>query len=357
MHSLEPGHHSCFRYDELERSGESPEAVLDFSVSVNPFPPPGEVWEALASADIVRYPDCMAGRLRRAVADRIECSPENVLMTHGVSEGIRMVPLAFAEPGDESLIVCPTYGEYQAACRIMDSRVDLFWCEEGHGFRPDSEVLCRRIRQRRPKLVWLCNPDNPTGVYCTQKVIGSLLEECERCGALLIVDEAYVGFVGSAWSSTGLTAGRNCLLLRSMTKDYSVPGLRLGYLLAHADLIRTLAKVKPPWNIGGPAQAAGLALLANRRHFEASWRRLAELRESFRSDLLGLGLEVLPTSTNFFLVRLGDLKDRVLGFLRTRGIQLRDCASFGLVGYVRVGTRLEAENRRLVDCLKSFLSA
>ena len=355
--ALEPVHHGGLRYDELERRGESPDAVLDFSVSVNPFPPPEVVWEALAKGDIVRYPDSMAGRLRRAVAERIGARDENVLMTHGVSEGIRLAPLAFADPGEESLIVCPTYGEYQAACKIMDTRIDLFWCEEARGFRMDADVLCRRIRQRRPKLVWLCNPDNPTGVYYAKQEVGDVLRECERSGALLILDEAYVGFVDSAWSSLEFTASEHCLLLRSLTKDYSVPGLRLGYVLAGADLIRTLTKVKPPWNIGGPAQAAGLALLENHGHFEASWRRLTALRECFRSELIGLGLEVLPSTTNFFLVKLKGKKQSVLRHLGDHGMQLRDCSSFGLADYVRVGTRLEVENRRLVGCLRGFLAA
>jgi histidinol-phosphate/aromatic aminotransferase/cobyric acid decarboxylase-like protein len=143
------------------------------------------------------------------------------------------------------------------------------------------------------------------------------------------------------------------VLLRSMTKDYALAGLRLGYLLAPAEVIEILSRAQPPWSVNAVAQETGLAALESHGYYHDTWRKLRRLTHTLRRSLLELGLEVLLTDTNFMLVHVGDAvraqeelwKDRILA---------RDGASFGLPAYIRVGTRLEEDNRRLVSCLERF---
>jgi len=146
------------------------------------------------------------------------------------------------------------------------------------------------------------------------------------------------------------------VLLRSMTKDYALAGLRLGYVLTPAEVTEILSKVQPPWSVNAVAQEAGLAALASEDYYRGTWRKLRGLTQALRRSLLELGLEVFPTDANFLLVRVGN-GAQAREELWAHRILVRDCASFGLPEYIRVGTRLEEDNCRLVSCLKHFLES
>ena len=353
---LKPAHHGGLDYAALRAKGISPEEVLDFSVNVNPFGPPRAVKETLARVAIARYPDTRAGALRQRLAELNGVEPEQVLVTNGLSQAIRLLALTYIRPGEPSLVLAPTFGEYQVACGLMRARVESRCSRAEDGFRPDIVAIASWVRDHHPRLTWLCNPNNPTGLYLTEKEVCLLLEACVEAGRLLVVDEAYINFVESAWASVALLKSGHLVLLRSMTKDYALAGLRLGYLLAPAGVIRVLSKVQPPWSINAVAQEAGLAAVASEAHYLDTWHKLRGLTQTFRCSLLKVGLEVLPTDANFMLVRIGD-GARAREALWPYRLLVRDCASFGLPAYVRLGTRLEEDNRRLVSCLKRSLES
>jgi histidinol-phosphate aminotransferase len=351
---LKPAHHGGLDYAALRAKGISPEEVLDFSVNVNPFGPPLAVQEAVAAAAIARYPDTRAGALRERLAAINGVKPEQVLVTNGLSQAIWLLALAYIRPGDLALVLAPTFGEYRVACELMRARVES-WCSRAKdGFRPDIAAIASWVRNHHPRLTWLCNPNNPTGLYLTEKEMHLLLEACIEAGSLLVVDEAYINFVESAWASVALLKSGHLVLLRSMTKDYALAGLRLGYLLASAEVIEVLSKAQPPWSVNAVAQETGLAALESHGYYRDTWRKLRRLTLTLRCSLLDLGLEVLPTDANFMLVHVGDAV-RAQEELWEDRILARDCVSFGLPAYIRVGTRLEEDNRRLVSCLKRFL--
>ena len=353
---LKPAHHGGLDYAALRAQGFSPEEVLDFSVNVNPFGPPPAVREALARVAIVRYPDTRAGALRERLAAINGVVPEEVLVTNGLSQAIWLLALAYIRPGDLALVLAPTFGEYRVACELIGARVESWWSRAEDGFRPNIEAIASWVRDHRPRLTWLCNPNNPTGLYLTEKEVRPLLEACVEAGGLLVVDEAYINFVESAWASVALLKSGHLVLLRSMTKDYALAGLRLGYLLAPAEVIEVLSKVQPPWSVNAVAQEAGLAALESEGHYRDAWCKLRGLTQALRRSLLELGLEAFPTDANFLLIRVGD-GARAREELWAHRILVRDCASFGLPAYIRVGARLEEDNRRLVSCLKRFLES
>jgi histidinol-phosphate/aromatic aminotransferase/cobyric acid decarboxylase-like protein len=170
---------------------------------------------------------------------------------------------------------------------------------------------------------------------------------------LFIVDEAYLAFAATACSS--LTIGmNNILVLRSMTKDYALAGLRLGYAVSHEDVIDALERVRPPWSVNSMAQAAGVAVLADEEHLQSSLDRLARANEALVTGLRKLGLTPFPSAVHFFLVPVEDGAAFRRQLLRQK-IMVRDCASFGLPAYVRIATRRPEENSRLLDAIQEMV--
>ncbi|MGQ9716177.1 MAG: pyridoxal phosphate-dependent aminotransferase [Anaerolineae bacterium] len=343
-------------YARLRDERIAPEEVLDFSVNGNPFSPPASVREALTRVAISRYPDPEAGLLRERLAALNGVSPAQVRVTSGTAEAIRLLALAYLESGDPALVVGPTFGEYRVSCEIVGAQVYTLHSQEEDRFQPDLDHLVAQIGALRPRLVWLCNPNNPTGVYLTAGQVRALLTACEGAGSLLVLDEAYVNFVASAWDSLRWLDSGHLVVLRSMTKDFALAGLRLGYVLGSEEVVRALGKVQPPWSVNGAAQAAGLAALDALDDYRDTWRRLHALAEEFRHALLHRGLAVLPSATHFFLVRTGDGDGTREALWRER-ILVRSCRSFGLPAYIRLATRLPEENKRLLSALEKIAVA
>lgn len=352
--TLQPTQHGGLDYAALRAQGILPEEVLDFSVNTNPFGPPPAVQEAIARAAIARYPDTRAGDLRERLAHINGLEPKQVLVTNGTAQAIWLLALAYLEPGDKVLILAPTFGEYRVASELMGARIERRWSRAEDGFRPDVEGAARWVKERRPRLVWLCNPNNPTGVYLGEEEVRLLLEACIEAGSLLAMDEAYVNFVEAAWDSAALLESGHLVLLRSMTKDYALAGLRLGYVVAPASVIEALGRVQPPWSVNAVAQEAGLAAFQDRRHVAHTIGILRAEATALRDALRAQGWRVVPSATHFCLVEVGDariVRDRLL---REHRIQVRDCTSFGLPRFVRVAARRPEENERLLSAMEAL---
>ncbi len=337
-------------YRRLRAAGISPEDILDFSVNSNPLGPHPAVREALAGVNISRYPDPEAGLLREHLAALHGLPPAQVLVTNGTAQAIWLVALAYLDPGDVALVVGPTFGEYRVACQLMAAQVHILTAREDRAFQPDLEAVADLVRARHPRLVWLCNPNNPTGIYLGREAIRGVLAACEGAGSLLVLDEAYVNFADSPWNPVPLLESGHLLVLRSMTKDFALAGLRLGYVLGTGEAVRALRRAQPPWSVNAAAQAAGLAALDHREAYRETWRQVRRWTEELRAAIRGIGMEALPTAVNFFLVRTGD-GDRTREALLEHRIQVRSCRSFGLPAHIRIGTRLPEENARLIGHL------
>ena len=233
-----------------------PDEVLDFSASVSPLGPPAGLSETLLGVDLTAYPDPACLELREALAEHLSGSqagritPEQVLPGNGSTELIHLLARAFLAPAKDgaspgALLLTSTYGEYRGACLLSGAAVSELEAGRERGFRWDLAEACRRIAWTVPEsLVFLCNPNNPTGVYLEHDEVQALAQACAEAGALLVVDEAYLNFVDSPWDSLELLEGGNTLLLRSMTKDYALTGLRLGYSLASPDRIASLQQIQ-----------------------------------------------------------------------------------------------------------------
>jgi histidinol-phosphate aminotransferase len=350
--ALPPSVHGGLDYAELGRLGLCPDDVLDFSINANPFGPPPGVREVWARVALDRYPDRACLALRAALAERNDCPRTQVRVGSGTSELIWLLALAYLRPGDAVLVVGPTYGEYAAAGRLMQARVETFAACQGDGFRPAVGALEALLRDARPRLTFLCNPNNPTGVYLQRSAVESLV--AANSEGLLVLDEAYAAFVAGRWDAAPLLETGRVAVLRSMTKDYALAGLRLGYLLAGAGIVEAVRRVQPPWSVNAVAQAAGLAALQSGTYRRDTLAQTRQAASELRQALLTLGLRVRPSATHFFLVQVDDAAQTRADLLR-RGILVRDCTSFGLPAFVRVAARRPEENRRLVAAWRDLL--
>jgi histidinol-phosphate aminotransferase len=341
-------------YAELAALGIRPEHLLDFSVNSNPLGASPRALRAIELVDVARYPDPEAVRLRAGLAAEHDVQPDEVLVGNGSVELIWLLAGVYLAPGDRALVVGPTFGEYAAAAARAGATVAECRGGSDDGFRVSADAVCEAIGAHRPRLVFLCSPNNPSGQLWEPSELARVLDA--RGDALLVVDEAYLDFVEGAESALALRADRRLVALRSLTKNFGLAGLRLGYLVADAAVVAALAGARPPWSVNALAQAAGLAALGDREHLEAG-RRVARKARAFLVDgLARLGFPSLPSRTNYWLVRVGDAAALRADLLR-RGILVRDGTSFGLPEHVRIAARPLDECERLLDVLAGLVSS
>jgi L-threonine-O-3-phosphate decarboxylase len=342
-----PAQHGALDYAELERLGLKPDEILDFSVNSNPYGPSPAVRQALAGIALERYPDREALALRRALADRSGVDAEQILAGNGTAELLWLVALAFLRPQDQVLILGPTFGEYERVAALMGANVTVWNTRPELGFAPEPEPVARTLGCLSPRLVYLCNPNNPTGRILPPEHIAAWAKAQPE--ALFVVDEAYLAFAPGMQSALSMSQD-NILVLRSMTKDYALAGLRLGYAVGHRRAIAVLERVRPAWNVNALAQAAGVAALADEAHLRASLEALRVATQALRAGLERLGFAPLPSEVHFFIMPVGEGQAFRRALLR-EGILVRDCASFDLPAYVRIATRRPEENARLLAAI------
>jgi len=356
---LPPVVHGGVHEAELEALGIGPEEVLDFSTGINPLGPPPAVRTALQDVPIGRYPDPSAIRLRRAIGAVLGVSPDEVLVGNGASELIMLVALAYFRPRRRVLILGPTYGEYERVTRLMGAWPVVIHRDVEDPTAWDPGAVDRTLADSRPHAVFICNPNNPTGHRFDHSDIRRWVRRYPD--TLFVVDESYAGLAGGSdflWQAQSLPA--NLIVVRSLTKDYGLAGLRLGYAVASIPVIAHLGRCQTPWSVNVVAQGAGLVVFTDPTvpvWLRQAVRRLQELSDSLRRALVSAGFRVLPTATPFFLVHVGNATRVRQTLLRDHRILVRDCTSFGLPAWVRVMPGLQEANLRLVRALTEVREA
>ena len=340
---------------ELKTLGLRRDEVVDFSASINPLGVSPLVKDSLRRVELSAYPDPECAELRAALGAELGVRRERILVGNGSTELIHLIARARLRPADRAAILSPTFGEYEAACRLQQVEPVPIAASPGGRFRWDIPEAARRMAELRPAVVFICNPNNPTGTYLGQ----SEVEACARAvgdAGLLVVDEAYASFVDERWDATALLDADNVALLRSMTKDHGLTGLRLGYMLAPARLVGEARRFQYTWSVNAAAQAAGIAALRDPDHAVEGRRVVKAAREYLVRELRALGLACASPSANFLLVEVGDAPDMRHALLTRHRMCVRDCSSFGLPGHIRIGVRGKEDSRRLIDALRDVLA-
>ncbi|MBW5448014.1 threonine-phosphate decarboxylase [Cohnella sp. CFH 77786] len=338
-----------------ETYGRPLDGWLDFSSNMNPWGPPEVIGRLMKEQwrDIARYPDPAVRSLRRKLSEVYRVPMESILVGNGAAELIDLVIRVLGP--EETVIARPSFTEYEQAVRKAGRRIqDVFLRQDDLFDLKDAEPFASRT-------VFLGHPNNPTGRLIPQ----SVLERLHETETHLILDEAFMDFVPdeSGHSFLGRAAeSERIQVIRSMTKFYAMPGIRLGFLVAHPDIVRRLADQQTHWSVNFLAQLIGEAVLDETGYADRTRAWLLEERPWLIRELGRLGLRVIPGDVNYLLVSLpGDGRwnaKRLQRALAERGIMIRDASLFrGLDGsYFRIAIRLRPDNERLLKELKEVLA-
>jgi histidinol-phosphate aminotransferase len=351
--------HGTLDYAEVATLGYKPEELLVFSSNINPYGPPPAVVTALSAAltpeTIARYPDRLSLDLRARLAAHHAVPEDAILVGNGTADILWLIGLLHLQ-GRRVAIFSPTFGEYENIATLMNAAISPIshpgWMQLPTGdYQPgpfNVEQSAAALQAAQPEVVFLCNPNNPTGYWLNRNALEALVAATPQ--ALWILDEAYLEFMAQPESTLDCIEQGNWLVLRSMTKDFSLGGLRLGYVIGSPALIAPLQAAQPPWNVNVLAQLAGIACLD-----ALAWRdkTLAQLRtegELLRQSLQVVDYAPLSTTVNYFLTPVAD-PATLRQALFARRMVVRDCTSFGLPGYIRLATQRPEHNRLLVTAL------
>jgi histidinol-phosphate aminotransferase len=322
----------------------------------NLFGPLPGVMEETASAleSVWAYPEEAYEELRLAIAGWTGAAPDRVIPGHGIQALTLALIGAFVEPGDAVVIPRPTYGLYAHACAVAGARVVRVPNDATHAL--DLERLAAAATEHHAKLVWICDPNNPTGMRLTASEWAALLDALpEEC--LAVADEAYHDYIDPAHRVDRLAAigaGRRVIVLRTFSKIFGLAGLRLGYMLIHESLAPHMNAVQEPFNVNRPALAAGIASLRRTDQLDARREQVRRARQRLAAPLAAAGIRALPSDANFVLLDLGGDDVRVAETLASReGVLVRPGSEFGLPGHVRVTTGEE----RLMETVGERIAA
>lgn len=333
--------------------------ILDFSASINPLGAPDSALAAAHNAldDIVHYPEIDAASLIATLAEHHDIPAENLVAANGSTELIYLLPRML--PTKRALIVTPAFSEYGNALLQAGIAVDTFPLSATNGFGFDPDALLASLDDETG-LVVVANPGNPTAagidpdqlIYLATQLAGR---------AALIVDEAFVDFIPKLSLIDSVSKHDNLYILRSMTKFYAIPGLRVGYLAGPAAAIRLIRQAIPPWTINTPAQAAAIACLNDYDYQQQTLTLIPELRQKLSAGLIDLGLTVFPGVANYLLTQLPQQGLRAPALaerLRHDGILIRDCSNFSSLDdkFVRLAVRTLEENSRVISALHQVLT-
>lgn len=343
-------------------AGCSPFAILDFSASINPLGPPASAITAIQASlsALPHYPDPNYQALRQALSHAHNLSPDWILPGNGSAELLTWAGRELAEL-NATYLITPAFGDYfrslQAfGAKIIRSPLPLENQEPRASFSPISSLPLFASPHLSSGLL-LNNPHNPTGMLFAIETIQPLLEQF----ALVVVDEAFMDFLLPEQQQSLIDQVANypnLVILRSLTKFYSLPGLRLGYAIAHPDRLQRWQQWRDPWSVNVLAEAAAIAVLQDIPFQQQTWDWLTESRtQLFRGLSVLPDLYPLPSIANYLLVACQQsVKLLQLELLQHHHILIRDCNSFPELGdrYFRVAVRTPAENQRLLNALGSW---
>ena len=376
---------------------------LDYSMNVNPLGIPQEVQQAIAEASLTadRYPDPLCRALTQKLAGYEQVQPEQIFCGNGAADIIFRLaqvlkpeltdlgpePAPGSSVGENAagnfegkpagcrptlLITAPTFSEYETAFAANGWQIRRYLLKEENGFRIEEDFLDEigpagdgAKGGGSIDAVFLCEPNNPTGITTDDQLLRKILKKCRETGTRLVIDECFNGFLeepeahtmkamlGDADSPDGDRAG-GLIILKAFTKLYGMAGVRLGYCLCRAEITEKLRAAGPPWNVSSLAQEAGIAALDAEGHIRKGLAIVHEERPWLKEQLRKLGFERVYGEANYLLFYAGPGLDERL---RERGILIRNCSNYpGLDdGWFRIAVRTHEENEQLVAALREEL--
>lgn len=351
-----------FKLTELVRTGLDklipydahlyPEAIK-LDANENPYPFPTElanrIGQLAAGALLTRYPDSDALELRRELAKYTGVTPEQIMVGNGSDELILNILLTYGT-GGRVLITNPTFSMYKIHSLIAGARP--IPVPRRADFSVDVPALVCYARQPESRVAVICSPNNPTGNSSTLEEIESVLQQVS---CLVVVDQAYLEFGGVDCVEL-LNRYQNLIILRTFSKAFALAGLRVGYMLAHPDVLRQIKKVKQPYNLNSFSQAAARVVLEQRDIFKAQIADIIDQRKELAQALQQMpGVTTYPSDTNYLMFRTNYDSKVIYQGLLERGVLIRKLGGPELPGFLRASTGTPEENKKFLQALAQVL--
>ncbi len=341
--------------EEVERERGIQDSIK-LASNENPLGPSPKALDALQRtlASVHRYPDSAGYELIGKLAARHRLEPGQIVLGNGSDEIISMLARAFLQPGDEVIMPQPSFQMYEIETRAAAAvpvPVPL------NHFRTDLAAMAERLTART-RVVFVNTPHNPTGSLVTRPELEAFMARLPE-GVVLALDEAYIEFVRDPAGPDSLDyvrAGRPVVGLRTFSKAYGLAGLRIGYGIMPVDVAEVLSRVRPPFNVNLPAQAAAAAALDDAAFLNETLRVVHAGVDYLQRALADLGLVCQPTQSNFIMVRVPGEGRQFFASLLDRGVIVRPLASYGFADCIRVSVGRPEENQRFVEALRQVLA-
>jgi histidinol-phosphate aminotransferase len=334
------------------REWHGEEDLIRLSANENPLGPPPKALAAITKAlkTIHRYPDGTGGNLKEKLAQRLDLSFDSIIIGNGSNEIFELAARTFLQKGEEVLLPAPTFAYYRIAAQAQGARCVSIPLRD---FKIDLSSVAKKVSPKT-KLIFLSNPNNPTGTIFTQSELDAFLARLPS-QVMVVVDEAYGEYVTAADYPRSQEYQRKegwIITTKTFSKFYGLAGLRIGYGIARAELIEQMEKVRQPFSVNLLAQMAAEAALEDKEHGEKTAQITEVGKRYLYEELTRLNLSFVPSEANFILVHCGPRASQVMEGLLQQGVVVRGMAGYGLEEYIRVSIGLPEENKRFIKALK-----
>ncbi len=331
-------------------AGISPDQVERFDHNTSPFPAEWAAALVTSLSGVNEYPAATYRSLREAAASVSGLAPEQIVPGAGADELILLAARAFLGRGTTAAATTPTYPLYEIAT-IQAGAVFQPVPASSPDFSFPEDAVVRAARDS--DLVWICAPSNPVGNGVDDDAVDAVIAATD---GLVVIDAAYAEFAGTDWSAR---VGRhhNVMVLRTLSKAFGIAGARVGYAMAHPDLINAIDGIRPPGSISSVSVALGVEALRRQDEMLATVAEITELREKMAGGLASIGFRVLPSQTNFVLCEVGPHAHTLADQLMGAGLVVRQFPAPGpLANYLRFTVRAAGAQQRLIDQLERLVS-
>ncbi len=329
--------------------------VIKLASNENPLGPSPKAIEAMKEAikRVHIYPDGNVYNLRQKLSQKLKIKGEQLIFGNGSDELLVLLAETFIKEGDQVILAETTFSEYEFASKIMGAElIKVPLKDYTHNLKDMAAVLTAKT-----KMIFVCNPNNPTGTIVKQKEVEEFLEVIPE-DVIVVFDEAYFEYVSSeSYPNTidYLDRYPNIIILRTFSKIYSLGGLRIGYGIANSELISYVERVRQPFNINSIAQVAAEASLEDQGHVEKSLEYNQQGKEYLYREFSRLNLDFVETETNFIFIDTPKDNQEVFEEMLKKGLIIRSLASYGYSNKLRITIGLPEENKKLVKALTEVL--
>jgi histidinol-phosphate aminotransferase len=330
--------------------------VIKLASNENPLGPSPKALQAISNilSGLNRYPDAHAIDLKNVIASQMSLSTDQLIITNGADELITLISETFLEAEEEIIVPSPSFSEYDFGAHLMGAKVVAVPLDQMYQFNVDA--ILSAVTDHT-KLLYICSPNNPTGTYILKSEVEKLLDLLPK-HILVVFDSAYSHFATKEDYTDGLEfvrSGYPIIVLQTFSKIYGIAGLRVGFGAAPESIIKSILRVKEPFNVNSIAQAAAAAAITDKVHVEHSKQANTEGREQLYKALTEFGLKYVESMSNFVLVEFGSRAKQVYEELLKQGVIVRYGDIWGMPEHIRISIGTHEENTTLIEAIRSIV--